>query len=97
MSKILITPGELISSSNTFKKSAQQIDQLMRQLDSELNKLNASWDGAAQDKLYQHWGNQGKKSFAEIKQQCEQFSAKIKQVADRMEQLDKELASQMTV
>ena len=32
-----------------------------------------------------------------MKQQCEQFSAKIKQVADRMEQLDRELASQMTV
>ena len=30
-----------------------------------------------------------------MRQQCEQFSVKIKQVADRMEQLDKELASQM--
>lgn len=97
MSKILITPSELRSSSNKFKQSAQEIDQLMRKLDSELNKLNASWDGTAQDKLYQHWGTQGKKSFAEMKQQCEQFSNKIKQVADRMEQLDKELASQMTV
>lgn len=97
MSKILITPNELRSSSNRFKQSAQEIEQLMRKLDSELNKLNASWDGASQDKLYQHWGTQGKKSFAEMKQQCEQFSTKIKQVADRMEQLDRELANQMTV
>lgn len=97
MSKILITPSELRLSSNRFKQSAQEIDQLMRKLDSELNKLNASWDGTAQDKLYQHWEAQGKKSFAEMKQQCEQFSSKIKQVADRMEQLDRELASQMTV
>lgn len=97
MSKILITPSELRVSSNKFKQSAQEIDQIMRNLETELNKLNASWDGTAQDKLYQHWTGQGKKNFAEMKQECEQFSTKIKQVADRMEQLDKELASQMTV
>lgn len=97
MSKILITPVELRASSNKFNQSAQQIEQLMKTLDAELNKLNASWDGTAQDKFYQHWGTQGKKSFNEMKQQCEQFSKKIKLVADKMEQMDKELASQMTV
>ena len=58
MSKILITPNELRSSSNKFKQSAQEIEQLMRNLDAELNKLDASWDGASQDKLSQHWGTQ---------------------------------------
>ena len=95
MSKILITPNELRNSINKFKQSAQQIQQVMTNLSSELNKLNAAWDGTAQDKLYQHWESHGKKSFNEMKQECEQFAMKIKNVADRMEQLDKELANQM--
>ena len=48
MSRILITPSELRASSNKFRQSADEIAQLMRKLDVELNKLNASWDGSLQ-------------------------------------------------
>ena len=95
MSRILITPNELRTSSKKFKQSASEIENLMRKLESELNKLNAAWDGAAQDKFYQHWNSKGKKDFTLMKQECEQFSQKIEQVATKMEHLDRELASQM--
>ena len=36
------------------------------------------------------------KDFTLMKQQCEQFSQKIQQVSTKMEELDKQLASQMT-
>lgn len=95
MSRILVNQNELRSSSQKFKQVANEIDQLMRKLDSELNKLNASWDGAAQDKFYQNWNSKGKKDFNLMKQQCEQFSQNIQQVATKMEELDRQLASQM--
>lgn len=95
MSRILITPNELKASSNKFKQSATEIEQLMRKLESELNKLNAGWDGMAQDKFYQHWNSKGKKDFNLMKQECEQFSKKIQDVATKMEQLDRDLANQM--
>ena len=96
MSKIIISQNELRASSQKFKQAANEIDQLMRKLDTELNKLNSAWAGAAQDKFYQNWNSKGKKDFTLMKQQCEQFSQKIQQVSTKMEELDKQLASQMT-
>lgn len=95
MSKILINKNELNLSSQKFKQVASEIDQLMRKLDSELNKLNSNWDGAAQDKFYSNWNSKGKKDFNAVKSQCEDFSKKISQVAKEMDDLDRRLASQM--
>lgn len=95
MSKITVNKNELNTSSKKFKQVASDIDQLMRKLDTELKKLDANWDGAAQDKFYSNWNTKGKKDFNAVKQQCDEFSRKLSQVAKEMDDLDRRLASQM--
>ncbi len=90
--RITITPDELRSSSQTFNSKADEITDILEQLRSEVDSLESTWDGAAQDSFFQSYEemNQTLVQFPEILQGIAQ---QLTAVADTLEQTDEELAS----
>ena len=93
--RILVTQNQLESSSKKFQQTAQQIEGLIRTLDSELGALKTGWEGLASDKFTQHWEGKGKKDFMLMMQLSQQFAQKLDTVAKQMADMDRQLASQM--
>lgn len=88
--RITITPEELRDSSTMFQNKAEEITQILADLRSEVDSLESTWDGAAQDAFFQ--------SYEEMSTTLEQFpeilegiSTQLTSVADTLEDTDEQL------
>ena len=50
--RITITPQELRTSANNFRTKSEEIVEILKYLMTEVNNLESTWDGAAQDTLH---------------------------------------------
>ncbi len=92
--RITITPEELRDSSTMFNNKAEEITQILNDLRSEVDSLEATWDGAAQDAFFQ--------SYEEMQSTLEQFpvilegiASQLTSVADTLEDTDEQLSQSL--
>ena len=50
--RITITPEELRTASTNFANKAGEVREILEYLRSEVNRLESTWDGAAQDQFF---------------------------------------------
>lgn len=93
-SKITITPQELRQSSQRFKRGADETNQLLRNLTSEVNNLKSEWQGAAHNAFFEQF-NSLKPTLVKFIDVCNGINKQLNDVARTMEEVDREIASKM--
>ena len=89
--RITITPEELRTSSTNFANKAGEIREILDYLRNEVNNLQSTWEGAAQDQFFM--------TYEEMATTLDQFpdvvdgiSQQLSSVAQTLEETDQALA-----
>ncbi|WP_298838352.1 WXG100 family type VII secretion target [Clostridium sp.] len=94
MSRIMITPEELRASASKFTQKAGEVTDIITTLRGEVNRLESSWEGAAQSSFLQAFLDMSKvlEQFPKV---CSDVTGQLNGVAQTIEETDASLASQL--
>lgn len=89
--RITITPEELRNASTFFGQKAEDISTMLEALRHEVDNLESTWEGAAQDQFFLAYEEMAKnlQSFPEI---VAGISQQLASVADTLESTDQAIA-----
>ena len=92
--RITITPEELRTSATLFTTKSGEVTDIISALQGEVNRLESTWDGAAQNQFFQAFQEMAKvlQQFPEV---CNGITGQLNTVAQTIEQTDEELASKL--
>lgn len=92
--RIMITPEELRAVAGTFTTKAGEVTDIITSLNSEVTRLESTWEGAARSEFFQAFTEMLKvlQQFPEV---CNAVSEQLKGVAQTIEETDTTLASQL--
>ncbi len=90
--RITITPEELRDSSSKFTTKAGEIREILSFLRSEVDSLEATWEGAAQNQFFISYGEmeQTLNQFPEV---LDGISQQLSMVAQTLEETDEQLGA----
>jgi WXG100 family type VII secretion target len=92
MATIRVTPEELRSVASQFKASHDESTAMVQKLSGTIKNLDASWDGMASQRFYQHFEMWYKK-MNEFTVLLDEINRSLLEVADRFEQADQQGAT----
>ena len=90
--RIAITPEELQTLGGEFSTSASQIGEIMTKLESQINSLESSWEGAVKLSYFEEY-QQRKPSIQEFQEMVNILWEQLKTIAQELETTDETLAS----
>lgn len=92
--RITITPEELRTSSTNFANKAGEIREILSYLRSEVNRLESTWDGAAQDQFFMTYEELAK-TLDQFPEVVDGISQQLSAVAQTLEETDQALADSL--
>ena len=92
--RITITPQELRSTASNFRGKSDEIEGILQYLLTEVNNLESTWDGAAQDQFFAQY-NELQPSLKQFPEILQGISSQLDAVAQTLEETDSALASQL--
>ena len=92
--RITITPEELRTTSTNFANKAGEIREILEYLRSEVNRLESTWDGAAQDQFFMTYEEMAK-TMAQFPEVVDGISQQLSAVAQTLEETDQALADSL--
>ena len=92
--RITITPEELRTASTNFANKAGEIREVLSYLRSEVNRLESTWDGAAQDQFFMTYEEMAK-TLDQFPEVVDGISQQLSAVAQTLEETDQALADSL--
>lgn len=92
--RITITPEELRNSSTNFATKASEIREILQYLRTEVNRLESTWDGAAQDQFFMTY-EEMEKNMAQFPEVVDGIGQQLSAVAQTLEETDQALADSL--
>lgn len=92
--RITITPEELRTASTNFANKAGEIREILEYLRSEVNRLESTWDGAAQDQFFMTYEEMAK-TLDQFPEVVDGISQQLNAVAQTLEETDQALADSL--
>lgn len=92
--RITITPEELRTASSNFATKAGEIREILEYLRSEVNRLESTWEGAAQDQFFMSYEEMAK-TMAQFPDVVDGISQQLSSVAQTLEETDQALADSL--
>ena len=92
--RITITPEELRTASTNFGNKAGEIREILEYLRSEVNRLESTWDGAAQDQFFITYEEMAK-TLDQFPEVVDGISQQLSAVAQTLEETDQALADSL--
>ena len=92
--RITITPEELRTASTNFSNKAGEIREILSYLRSEVNRLESTWDGAAQDQFFVTYEEMAK-TLDQFPEVVDGISQQLTAVAQTLEETDQALADSL--
>ena len=92
--RITITPEELTTLGGGFQNSASEIGDLMTKLESNLNALESSWEGATKMSFFEEFA-QREPSIQEFQNMVNVFGEQLKTIAQELQNTDETLANSL--
>ena len=89
--RITITPEELRTASTNFANKAGEVREILSYLRSEVNRLESTWDGAAQDQFFMTYEEMAK-TLDQFPEVVDGISQQLSAVAQTLEETDQALA-----
>ncbi|HHW47063.1 MAG TPA: WXG100 family type VII secretion target [Clostridiaceae bacterium] len=93
--RITITPQELRTAANNFRAKADEIVEILRYLKAEVDSLESTWDGAAQDQFFAQY-NELQTPLNQFPEILQGIASTLDHVATTLEETDINLASQIS-
>lgn len=93
-SRITITPEELRTASTNFATKAGEVRELLQYLRSEVNRLESTWEGAAQDQFFVTYEEMAK-TLEQFPDVVDGISQQLSNVAQTLEETDQALADSL--
>jgi WXG100 family type VII secretion target len=91
---IKVSPEQLRSSSRVFKSNASNTTDMLKRLNSEVNKMRSIWEGQANREFINQY-EQLQPSMKQFVSVLEGISKQLADVATTMEDVDRKIASQL--
>lgn len=92
--RITITPKELRTASSNFTTKAGEIREILTYLRNEVNRLESTWDGAAQDQFFITYEEMAK-TMDQFPEAVNGISQQLSAVAQTLEETDQALADSL--
>lgn len=92
--QIKLTPEELRTSARRYSEGSNTIEDILNQLKSEQQVIDANWKGAAWERFDQQFQNLAPQ-VQQFSQLLEDIYQQLLSVADTIEQTDQDIASQI--
>jgi WXG100 family type VII secretion target len=92
--RITITPEELRTASTNFSNKASEVREILEYLRSEVNRLESTWDGAAQDQFFITYEEMAK-TLDQFPEVIDGLSSQLSAVAQTLEDTDQALADSL--
>lgn len=92
MARIALTTEELRSASTNFSTKAGELRELLNYLRQQVNSLESTWEGAAQNQFFVTF-DEIAKNMDQIPEAIENIGNQLSAVATTMENTDNELAN----
>lgn len=92
--RITITPEELRTASTNFANKAGEIREILEYLRSEVNRLESTWDGAAQDQFFMTYEEMAK-TMVQFPEVVDGISHQLSNIAQTLEETDQALADSL--
>lgn len=92
--RITITPEELRTASTNFSNKAGEIRELLEYLRTEVNRLESTWEGAAQDQFFMTYEEMAK-TMDQFPEVVDGISQQLSSVAQTLEETDQALADSL--
>lgn len=92
--RITITPEELRTSSTNFANKAGEIREILEFLRNEVNRLESTWDGAAQNQFFITYEEMAK-TMAQFPEVVDGISQQLTSIAQTLEETDQQLAQSL--
>ena len=92
MARIALTTEELRGASTNFSTKAGELRELLNYLRQQVNSLESTWDGAAQNQFFVTF-DEIAKNMDQIPEAIENIGNQLSAVATTMENTDNELAN----
>ena len=92
--RITITPEELRTASTNFANKAGEVREILEYLRSEVNRLESTWDGAAQDQFFMTYEEMAK-TLDQFPEVVYGISQHLSAVAQTLEETDQALADSL--
>lgn len=92
--RITITPEELRTASSNFATKAGELREILTYLRQQVNSLESTWDGAAQDQFFLTFEEMAK-TMDQFPEVVDGIGQQLTAVANTLEQTDEELASSL--
>ena len=92
--RITITPEELRTASTNFANKAGEIREILEYLRGEVNRLEGTWDGAAQDQFFMTYEVMAK-TLDQFPEVVDGISQQLSAVAQTLEETDQALADSL--
>ena len=92
--RITITPEELRTASTNFANKAGEVREILEYLRSEVNRLESTWDGAAQDQFFMTYEEMAK-TLDQFPEVVDGISQQLSAVAQTLEETDQALADSL--
>lgn len=94
VARITITSEELRTASTNFANKAGEIRKILEYLRSEVNRLESTWDGAAQDQFFMTYEEMAK-TMAQFPEVVDGISQQLSAVAQTLEETDQALTDSL--
>ena len=91
--QIRITPDQMRDRANEYRTQAQNVEDVITQMDSLLNALQTEWEGESSrafDERYQEL----RPGFVSAKELIDEIAAALDATANDLEDLDRQIAAQ---
>lgn len=92
--RITITPEELRTASTNFANKAGEIREILQYLRNEVNNLESTWDGAAQDQFFATYEEMAT-TLDQFPEVVDGISQQLSAVAQTLEETDQALADSL--
>ena len=92
--RITITPEDLRTASTNFANKAGEVREILEYLRSEVNRLESTWDGAAQDQFFMTYEEMAK-TLDQFPEVVDGISQQLSAVAQTLEETDQALADSL--
>ena len=90
--RITITPEELTTLGGEFQNSASEIGDILTKLETNLNALESSWEGATKLSFFEEFA-QRKPGMQEFQNIVNVFGDQLKTIAQELQTTDEALAN----